>query len=152
MRRVIRWIIRVRQIIRLNLKMKQFNFGWAIRLILYICLSVNFDRFWTETDNPSLVWKWPFTYQFARLITVFVYKGVAKVVRSERRSSPITSTNLWQYFPCMTVYPFKKVKEECTFGLYKSTFRWKTKLNWLSENVSNSEMSQERNLRSYFHS
>ena len=31
--------------------MKQFNFEWAIRLILYICLSVNFDRFWTETDT-----------------------------------------------------------------------------------------------------
>ena len=41
-----RWIIRVRQIIRLNLKMEwSYNFGWKIRLTLSICFSVNFDGF-----------------------------------------------------------------------------------------------------------
>ena len=34
-----------RQVIRSNLKLNGFNFGWTIRLTSSICFSDNFDRF-----------------------------------------------------------------------------------------------------------
>ena len=56
LRRGIRWIIRVRRIIRLNLKIwNGLNFGWTIRLTLSICFSPSILTVFEDGLSVSIV-------------------------------------------------------------------------------------------------